>query len=408
MAMTAAQEWRANWKVVLAGMLGGSLASVHIYSFGVMVQPLEQEFGWSRTHIASALLVVSIAGVLLATLVGTAIDRFGPRRIGILFGTAYVGSVALLATNTGSHLYWWALWSLLGVLYAFVSLSLWTSGVSSLFTASRGLALAITLCGTAISTMLAPLTTVYFLEHYGWRNAYLGNAVLWGVLILPLVYLFFTSASDRNRTAPKAKADTSSLPGLNAREGFRSPAFLMLAIGALSMSLGVSTLFVTMVPVLTSQGLTLERAAGIAGLMGLGTVIGRVTAGALLDRIEAKWVAAFANAVPIPAVLILIYGSGSEILSLIACLMLGSSMGAAVNCYAYLASRHFGMRAFGTLFGTITGALVLSHGIAPVIGNYLYDITKSYEPALWMAVPCCGLTAILMAMLGRYPDFEAR
>ena len=39
---------------------------------------------------------------------------------------------------------------------------------------------------------------------------------------------------------------------------------------------------------------------------GLGTVIGRVTAGALLDRLEAKWVAAFANAVPIPAVLILI------------------------------------------------------------------------------------------------------
>ena len=87
MAMTAAQEWRANWKVVLAGMLGGSLASVHIYSFGVMIQPLEQEFGWSRTHIASGLLVVSIAGVLLATLVGAAIDRFGPRRFGMLSGS---------------------------------------------------------------------------------------------------------------------------------------------------------------------------------------------------------------------------------------------------------------------------------------------------------------------------------
>ena len=53
------------------------------------------------------------------------------------------------------------------------------------------------------------------------------------------------------------------------------------------------------------------------------------------------------------------------------------------------------------------GALVLSHGVAPVIGNYLYDLTKSYEPALWMAVPCCGLTVILMASLGRYPKFIA-
>jgi MFS family permease len=405
--MTARQEWRRNWTVVLAGMLGGALASIHIYSFGVMVEPLEKAFGWSRSYISSGMLVVSIVGVLLATLVGAAIDRFGARRIGMIFATLYLGSVALLSTNNGNPIYWIALWTLLGIFYAFISLSLWTAGVSSLFTSGRGLALAVTLCGTAISSMLAPRTTVFFLEHFGWRNAYLFNVALWGGLILPLIFLFFTSAKDRYRTAPKTqtKGDTSVLPGVSAREGFRSGAFIKLALGASAMSLGTSTLFLTMVPILTSKGLTLENAAWIAGLMGVGSVVGRVTSGALLDRLDAKWVAAIANAVPIPAELILIYGGSSTILSLTACLMLGMAMGAAVNCYAYLASRHFGMRAFGTLFGTITGMLVLWHGIAPVIGNHMYDVTKSYEPALWMAIPCAAVTSLCMALLGRYPRF---
>jgi MFS family permease len=407
-SLTAAQEWRRNWTVVLAGMLGGALASVHIYSFGVMVEPLEKAFGWSRSYISSGMMVVSIVGVLLATLVGASIDRFGPRRIAMLAGTLYLGSVALLATNNGNAVYWYALWTLLGIFYAFISLSLWTAGVSSLFTVGRGLAQAVTLCGTAISSMLAPRTTVYFLEHFGWRSAYLCNVALWGGIILPLIFLFFTSARDRNRTAPatKAKVDTSVLPGLTAREGFRSGAFFKLMLGASAMSLGTSTLFLTMVPILTSKGLTLESAAWIAGLMGVGSVTGRVISGAMLDRLDAKTVAALANALPIPAELILIYGGNSTILSLIACLMLGLAMGAAVNCYAYLSSRHFGMRAFGTLFGTITGALVLFHGIAPVIGNHMYDVTKSYVPALWMAIPCAAVTSLCMALLGRYPDFS--
>jgi len=36
-------EWRANWPVVAVGMLGVTLATMHIYSTGVMIGPIEQE-----------------------------------------------------------------------------------------------------------------------------------------------------------------------------------------------------------------------------------------------------------------------------------------------------------------------------------------------------------------------------
>ena len=410
--MTAGQEWRRNWTVVLAAMLGGLMASMHIYSIGVMTAPLEQEFHWSRVQISSGGTIVAVIGVIMAPFAGNAIDRFGPRRIALFFGVLYCGTIALLSTATSNIFYWWFLWALLGFAYSFLTLTLWTTAVSSLFQTSRGLAQAITLCGTGLATMFMPIVSVFFLERGGWRTAYLGLAGFWGVLILPMTFLFFSSAVDQRRSASAVPGASSghgkndaTLPGYTPSEGFRSPAFIKLAVAASAMSLAVSALFVNMVPILKSQGISLEAAAGIAGLLGIGTITGRVAAGFMLDRVDAKVVAAISTAIPIPAALMLIAAKGSVLLCTIATPMLGMAMGAAVNAIAYLAARHFGMRSFGTLFGTITGMLVLWHGVAPLLGNWAYDQTHSYLPALWAVLPASALCAVLMAWMGRYPDF---
>ena len=49
--------------------------------------------------------------------------------------------------------------------------------------------------------------------------------------------------------------------------------------------------------------------------------------------------------------------------------------------------------------------LVLWHGVAPLLGNWAYDQTHSYLPALWAVLPASALCAVLMAWMGRYPDF---
>jgi nitrate/nitrite transporter NarK len=72
---------------------------------------------------------------------------------------------------------------------------------------------------------------------------------------------------------------------------------------------------------------------------------------------------------------------------------------------AYLTTRHFGMRSFGVLFGTVGGALGLATGLGPLIVSRIYDVTKSYEPALWGFIPICLLGAVLFWTLGKYPDF---
>ena len=46
----ASDEWRQHWSVVLASLFGTGLLTVYVYSTGIMIKPLEEEFGWSRAH----------------------------------------------------------------------------------------------------------------------------------------------------------------------------------------------------------------------------------------------------------------------------------------------------------------------------------------------------------------------
>jgi hypothetical protein len=65
--------------------------------------------------------------------------------------------------------------------------------------------------------------------------------------------------------------------------------------------------------------------------------------------------------------------------------------------------RHFGLKSFGILFGTMNGLMLFGNGIAPVPANHVYDMTGSYDIVLWAQVPAYLGTALLFLLLGPYP-----
>ena len=71
-----------GWIIVGAGFviqfLNGGLL---FHSFSAYVLPLQAEFGWSRTILASAFALIRLESGLLGPLQGWLIDRFGPRKV---------------------------------------------------------------------------------------------------------------------------------------------------------------------------------------------------------------------------------------------------------------------------------------------------------------------------------------
>ncbi|HEX7876247.1 MAG TPA: MFS transporter [Sphingobium sp.] len=404
----SATEWRHHWPVVLASGAGIALSSTHVYMIGPLTAPLEREFGWSRAEITSGLAIVSALGVCLAPLIGLLIDRYGPRVIGLVGICALCGAIMLLSIASQNIWSWWILWFLLGICALFIKPTIWIAAVSGFFSASRGLALAVTLCGTGIGSTLTTLIAATLADRYGWRTALIGLGSFWLVVTLPIALLFLARSprrrGDRHPASPMV--DRSALPGLGRREGLTSPSFVKLAIAAFLIAIVAVPFAALLVPILGSTGLERGTAASIASMVGIASLVGRLGMGSLVDRTDGRWLAAISVSLPILASGLLLYAPGSIPMASAAAIVLGLSLGAELDLVAYLATRHVGLRNFGLLFGVIAGLLSLATGMGPLIVSHVYDVTGSYTLILWAYMPVCLVSAALFLGLGPYPDFD--
>lgn len=398
-------EWRQHWPVVLAACAGVGVSTIVTYSSGVFIEPLEQEFGWSRAQIMSGHAIAATAGVVFAPFTGLFVDRLGPRRIGIAAIIVICVATALFSVANSDIWQWRALWIPYTIGTVLVQPSVWTAAAASLFSAGRGLALAVTLCGSSIGSIVTPPLTYYLIEGYGWRFAWVGLGAIWALAALPLVILFFSSARDRDRLASKrdGRRTAASRPSIR-HSGVLTRHFVQLLAAGFCIAGVVVTLAVSIVPILSSNGISRGEAAGIASLVGITAIAGRLTVGALLDRMDGRLIAAVCVSLPVVGLLVLVQMPGSVMAASAAVLIFGFSLGAELDIVAYLTSRYFGIKNFGFLFGTIVGCIGLAAGNMPIALNAVYDATGSYDPALWAAMPVSLLSALLFLLLGPYPD----
>lgn len=404
---TAGQEWRGGWKVVAAAVVGMAVSSLHAYSTGVMVVPLEEEFGWSRAAITSGMLICSVFSVLFAPFFGMFIDRFGPRRIALFGVAAYCAALAALSLAGAALWTWWLLWTFVAIALLNTKPTVWIAAVTSLFDRSRGLALAFVLSATGLSQAVTPALTFWLVERFDWRSAYVILGLSGAILALPVLWFWLSSAQDRLRLDATRKMDVAALlPGLSPRAGFRSGAFVRLAVGALAMSLAGGALTVNLVPVLRSAGVDGTMAVTLAGVSGLSAILGRLSCGWLLDRFDARLIGGAIVLLPIATCLVLLFAPALLPLVFLGVFLSGIAAGAEMDAIAYMATRSFGMRHFGLLFGTLTGILSLGIGTGPTLANLVYDLSGTYELVLWGIVPLSVLTAWAFFTVPPYPDFS--
>ncbi|MBV1687883.1 MFS transporter [Novosphingobium sp. G106] len=178
-------EWRGNWTVVLAAFAGVAASTIISYSSSLFIEPLQNEFGWTRAQAMSGQAIASIAGVICAPFTGLLVDRFGPRRLGIAAVISICAATAMLGLTGPSLWMWRALWLPVAFGIVLIQPSVWTAAVTSLFVTGRGLALAVTLCGSSVAAIIIPPLTYFLIETYGWRLAWAGLAGFWVLAALP-------------------------------------------------------------------------------------------------------------------------------------------------------------------------------------------------------------------------------
>ncbi len=409
---TGAQEWRAHWPLVMAATFGLSFGAMPTATLGLFMQPLNAEFGWSRSEMALGMTIFALITTPLTPFAGALVDRYGARAVGMpaigLTGLMF----AAFAMMSGALWTWFLVW----VLYSLASLGIrspvWNSAVSASFSASRGFAIAIVLSGMAVTQMLAPIITHWLVEDYGWRTAYAGLGIGWGGIGFLLVLLFFHDARSRRRIKQASASGSESetvreIPGgLTLGQAVRDPRILRITFAIFVQSLIGAAVAVHLVPLLGTTGLTRGQAAGIAGVLGAGSFCGKLLAGWLVDRFNFKILPPLVFALPGAGyLLLLLLGPGSVAFSSLAIFFVGAGGGAGLQMTIYLTTRYAGLAHFGKIFGTISSLMGLAGGIGPLVGGIVFDTTGSYTILMLVAIPAAFIAGIAVAGLGPFPHF---
>ena len=384
---TARAEWKAYWGVPLAGALGYATSVIHIYGLGVYIEPISESFGWSRATTTFGLTIATLIQALFGVPIGMLVDKVGPRLLGVIGIPLTCAAFAMLGTANGSEWQWYGLWVLMAIGTLPVQATIWTAAVASRFEFSRGLAFAITLCGASVAAALFPWLGARLIASYGWQTAMAWQALIWLIIAWPAILILFRGAHDGRKTAEDAAAAAEAravMEGVTFLEGLKSSIYVRLLLASLLFTFTILALVVHFVPILTDSGLGVQQAAALAAIIGLFSIVGRLATGFLLDRFAASRVGAIIFLLPVVASITLIMAGADGAVPV--AVLIGLTLGAEVDVIVYLATRHFGLKAFGALYGGLLVALSLGTALGPLAAAAVHDQTGGYGAFLYLTV----------------------
>jgi len=396
-----------GWRMVLFASIALALTGPgQTFGVSVFVDPMVNDLGLTRTQVSAAYLIGTLAGAIALPWVGQAIDRYGVRRsmtviaaaFGLfLMGMAVVsGFVTLTAGFIGIRM---AGQGALG-LVATTSVALW-------FSRKRGTAMGIVAAAGGFGMTMIPLIFELVISRYGWRTAWVAEALVVWVIVLPMALL-----AVRNRPSdlgqhvdgdPEPPAGDGDVWGVARREALRSPFFwLVTATVAVTAALTTAVVF-HQIDLLGERGFTPTEAAANFLPQTVATVVTTLGVGALADRVSARLVLAL-SMVLLAGGFLLAIAASPGFLGIAFGAMIGSAGGAARVVEATELPRYFGTLHIGAIRGVVTSVTIASTAVAPLAFAYVHDLTGNYTAILlWsLTIPAAVVVGALVVKLPQH------
>jgi MFS family permease len=413
-----APDTPASWRTLAgAGVLAlFGVSALYGSTFGLFLIPLQQTLGWSRGEIAFSLTLSTLFTPLVAPLTGWVIDKFPLRPLiltGIVLQSANFAAFSFMEGSVGVY---YGLCLLLMVTAAGASLLSLAKLVQGWFDKSMGRALGILFACGAVGAIIHPLWTQAVITQFGWRQAFLVMGTLSFLMCgLAALMLVRERVPQSSSSVTKEQFNTNSdaavaLPVASAPQSMaafmRDSIWWKLALFNMLFALGVGAIFMHFAALLQDRGASPSQAALAMSLVGLGSLLGNVLAGWLVDRMPAARLAVIVMVLPMLGTLI-IYAGGGLWVSIAAAGLLGLCSGGDNSVSILLARRYFSAETFGRASATQMVAMAAGGGISPWLAGLVHDRTGNYDFALLMAAACMGGAALAAAWLPEFRTGEA-
>jgi MFS family permease len=380
---------------------------------GVLVTPLEEEFGWSRGTISLAVSINLVLYGVTAPFAAALMERFGIRQV-------LGGALALIAVGSGLTVLMTSSWQL--VLLWGVLVGLGTGAMALAFVATiagrwfarhRGLVTGVLAAGGATGRLIFLPLLAGLVAVSGWRAASVVVAVA-AFLVLPLVLIVIRDhpsdvglrpyGEQEDATAPSAEPtphpEAGRALGVLAAAA-RTRAFWLLAGGFAICGLSTNGLIqIHFIPAAHDHGMPSTLAASLLAAIGVLDIVGTVLSGWLTDRLPAPLLLGAYYALRGGSLLVLpfLLDASAHPSLLIFIIFYGLDWVATVPPTIALCRQHFGS-AGPVVFGWVFAAHMIGAAVAATVAGVIRDSEGTYTLAFTGAGLLCFLAAALSVRL---------
>jgi MFS family permease len=383
------KNWRTPTVVLVCGGIILTLAMGTRQGFGLFLQPMTLDHGWSRETFAFAMALQNLIWGVAQPFFGMIADRKGAGRVLVAGAALYATGLVLMALSNTGWQFSLATGLFIGLAQGCTTFSIVFGVVSRIFPAERR-SIALGLCSAAGSFgqfAMLPYTGS-LISHFGWFNSLLVLSVS-AALIAPLA-----SALVETRGKGTGAVVTQSV-GEAVREAFGHRSFLLLAAGYFVCGFQLAFITVHFPAYLVDRGLSANVGMMALALVGLFNIFGSFASGALGAKYTKKYLLStiyFTRSIVIALFVFSQVSEGSVYLFSAAIGLLWLSTVPLTNG---VIGGIFGV----TYMSTLSGFVFMSHQLGSFtgvwLGGYLFDHTGSYR-VVWLISIALGVFAALV------------
>ncbi|WP_245789728.1 MFS transporter [Streptosporangium canum] len=391
---------------------------------GVLITPLQEEFGWSRGTISLAVSVNLMLYGLTAPFAAALMNRFGMRRV-------VSGALLLVAAGSGLTILMNAPWQL--VLCWGVLVGLGTGSMALVFAATlterwfvrhRGLVTGILTAGGATGQLIFLPVLAHLAVAQGWRTAAV-TVTAAALVVVPLVWFLLRDRPEEVGTtalgaepgtvtaAPPAGAGGAGRAAAHAlgvlRSAARTRPFWLLAGGFAICGMSTNGLVGThFIPAAHDHGMAEPTAAGLLALVGIFDVAGTIASGWLSDKVDSRVLLGAYYGLRGLSLMMLpsLFGATAEPSMLVFIIFYGLDWVATVPPTVALCRQIYGSEG-AVVFGWVFASHQVGAAVAAVGAGLTRDHFGAYDLAWYAAGFLCLIAALMSVVIAKRASLNA-
>ena len=366
-------------QVLLCGALIVTLSMGIRHGFGLWLQPVTMDRGWTRETFAVAIAVQNLAWGLMSPFAGALSDRFGAVWVLVVGSLLYASGLVLMGLSASGLAFMGSAGVLIGMAQSGTTYAVVYGVIGRNVTPDkRSWAMGVTAAAGSFGQFLMVPVESGLIAGVGWQNAlfFLGCFAL---AIVPLAF----GLKEAPRGAPTTPQQ--SMPAA-LREAFGYRSFQLLMAGYFVCGFQVVFIGIHMPSYLKDHGLTPNVATTALALIGLFNVVGTYAAGSLGAVMPKKYILSGIYALRAVVITVFLLVPLTPWSVYVFAAVMGTLWLSTVPPTNALIAQIFGVRYLSMLGGFVFLGHQCGSFLGVWLGGRLYDMTGSYDVVWWISV----------------------